>query len=101
MLLIENIDKICGELISDDWCVYQSEIVGDVQYQFSVEKLTTSQNFTIQVERLPIGEKKLIYEVWAWKSDGNIIRKMVDIDYFKDYKDFLKVLESIVLNYNS
>ena len=53
------------------------------------------------MERLPIGIKKLIYEVWAWKEDGNIIRKMVELNHFKQIDDFIKVLDTMIINYSN
>lgn len=99
MLLIQNIETIIDRVVLEEWWVENYELIGDNQYQFLISNIRTLKKFTIQVERLPIGEEKLIYEIWAWKEDGNIIRKMVDLKHFKQIDDFTKVLETMVLNY--
>lgn len=99
MLLIQNIETIIDRVVLGEWWVENYELIGDNQYQFLISNIRTLKKFTIQVERLPIGEEKLIYEIWAWKEDGNIIRKMVDLKHFKQIDDFTKVLETMVLNY--
>lgn len=101
MLLIQNIETIIDRVILGEWWVENYELIGDAQYQFLVLNIKTLKKFTIQVERLPIGAEKLIYEVWAWKEDGNIIRKMVELKHFKQVDDFIKVLETIVVNYSN
>ena len=101
MLLIQNIETIIDRVVLREWWVENYELIGDTQYQFLMSNIKTLKRFTIQVERLPIGVEKLIYEVWAWKEDGNIIRKMVDLKHFKQIDDFIKVLETMVANYSN
>lgn len=101
MLLIQNIETIIDRVVLGEWWVENYELIGDNQYQFLVSNIKTHKKFTIQVERLPIGDKKLIYEVWAWKEDGNIVRRMVDLKHFKQVDDFAKVLEKIIINYSN
>ncbi len=101
MLLIQNIETIIDRVVLGVWWVENYELIGDNQYQFLVSNTKTLKKFTIQVERLPIGEEKLIYEVWAWKEDGNIVRRMVDLKHFKKVDDFAKVLEKIIINYSN
>lgn len=101
MLLIQNIETIIDRVVLGEWWVENYELIGDTQYQFLVSNIKNLKRFTIQVERLPIGVEKLIYEVWAWKEDGNIIRKMVDLKHFKQVDNFIKVLETIVVNYSN
>ena len=79
MLLIQNIETIIDRVVLREWWVENYELIGDNQYQFLVSNIKTLKKFTIQVERLPIGDKKLIYEVWAWKEDGNIVRRKICI----------------------
>lgn len=99
MLLIRNIEAIINTVILGKWWVKNYELVGDTQYQFSLMHTETLKQFTIQVERMPIGAEKLIYEVWAWKEDGNIIRKMVDLKHFRQVNSFSKILNSFITNY--
>lgn len=98
MLVIQNIETIIDRVIFEEWQVKNYELVGDTQYQFLLFN-TNGKSFTVQVERHPIGIKKLIYEVWAWKEDGNIIRKMVALQHFKQIDDFIKVLDIMVVNF--
>lgn len=101
MLIIQNIETIVDRVIFGEWRVENYELIGDTQYQFLVSNILTGKKFTVQVERFPIGIKKLIYEVWAWKEDGNIIRKMVELKHFKQIDDFIKVLDIMIINYSN
>lgn len=101
MLIIQNIETIVDRFIFGKWRVENYELIGDTQYQFLVSNIVNGKKFTVQVERLPIGVKKLIYEVWAWKEDGNIIRKMVELNHFKQIDDFIKVLDTMIVYYSN
>lgn len=107
MLIINNLDKIVGAILYDDWVVTKYELVGEYQYQFEVTKIigkiigNNKHAFSIQLERKPIGEGRYIYEVWAWGKDGNVIRKMVYLKYFRSVKDFVSVLDTIVKDYQN
>ncbi len=101
MLSIDNLDKIVGKHIEFGWYVDSYRIIGESQYQFRITNTVfkTENTFSLQLERIPIGRGRFIYEIWAWGIDGNVIRKLVPFENLKTLRTFLQSVKSIVQLY--